>query len=94
MRPELLNPLFYISPKTFTTINGRAYLRLRHGDRRARKASLTDHEVISAPDRENGNLNILAVFLDDICRYFGQGLEYIWGIFGRFLEGILRGFKG
>ena len=50
--------------------------------------------LISAPDRKNGILNILVVFLDDICRYFRQGLEDIWDIFGRFLEGILRGFKG
>ena len=49
--------------------------------------------ALSAPDRKNGNLNILAVFLDDICRYFGHGLEDIWSIFGRFLEGILRCFK-
>ena len=49
---------------------------------------------ISAPDRKNGNLNVLAVFLDDIWRYFGEGLEDSWCIFGRFLDGILRGFKG
>jgi len=36
----------------------------------------------------------LAVFLDDIWRYFGEGLEDIWSMFGRLLEGILRGFKG
>ena len=49
---------------------------------------------MGAGPKKNGNLNILAVFLDDICRYFGQGLEDIWRIFGRFLEGILRGLKG
>jgi len=53
-----------------------------------------DQRVLSAPDRKNGNLNILAAFLDDMCRYFGQGLEDMWSIFGMFLEGILRGLNG
>jgi len=50
-------------------------------------------EDLSAPDQKNWNFNILAVFLDDIWRYFGEGLEDMWGIIGRFWEGILRGFK-
>jgi len=59
-----------------------------------KKTPWGDSVEVSAPDRKNGNLNILAVFLDDICRYFRQGLEDIWSFFGRFLDGMLRGFKG
>jgi hypothetical protein len=37
---------------------------------------------------------MLAVFLDDIWRYIEEGLEDIWNMFWRFVDGMLRGFKG
>ena len=55
--------------------------------------------ISTASGQKNANSNSFGVILEDVCGYFGEGLEdiwkylwrYDWKVFGGYLEVCLKG---